>query len=98
MNCLTVLSAVSWMVHDIGPDGARPGAGAAPALRMSRRSAYKARTVRDCAEGLLRSSPRSCLSGVTPLRRRDPSVCFSIGGPPKMPLIDVHPKRCEGLS
>jgi hypothetical protein len=67
MNCLAVLSAKARMVRDIGPDGPRPGAGAAPALRTSGWSAHRARTVHDGTDGLLRTSPRSCLLGVTPL-------------------------------
>jgi hypothetical protein len=56
------------MVRGIGSDGPRPGAGAAPLLHMSRRSAPGARTIRDGAGGhLLHSRLRFCLLGGTPL-------------------------------
>jgi hypothetical protein len=57
---LTVFSAEARTVRSTGPDGPRPGAGTTPPLRTSVRSAPRARTVRDGAEGLLlRSRTRS---------------------------------------
>jgi hypothetical protein len=64
----------------------------------SGRSALGARTVHNGAEGLLlHSRPRSHLPGGTPSGRRDPRVCLGIDRPPKMPLVDVEPKRSEDL-
>jgi hypothetical protein len=78
-----------------GADDLRPSAGAAP-LHMSGRSVPWAWTVRNGAEGrILCSRPRSLLSEGTPSRRRDPRVCLRVGRPPKMPLVDVEPKRGE---
>jgi hypothetical protein len=85
------------MVRGTGPDGARPGVGATPPLRTSRRSAPRAQMVHDGTEGLLRSRPRSRLPGGTPSERRDRRVCLGVGRPPKMPLVDVEPKRGEDL-
>jgi hypothetical protein len=98
MDRLVVLSADARTVLGTGPDGPRPSTGATPPLRTSGRSAPGARTVRDGADGLLlRNRPRSCLSGGTPSGRRDRRVCLSIGRPPKMPLVNVQPKRGEDL-
>jgi hypothetical protein len=94
---LAVLSAEVRTVRGTGPDGPRPRAGATP-LRTFGRSVSRARTVRDGANGLLlHSRPRSCLPGGTPSGRRDRRVCLGIGRPPKMPLVDVEPKRGEDL-
>jgi hypothetical protein len=69
---------------------------AAPPLRTFGWSMPRTRTVRDDAEGrLLHSRLRSRLLGGTPSGRRDPMVCLGIGRPPKMPLVDVEPKRGE---
>jgi hypothetical protein len=81
----------------IGPDGPRPDAGATTPLRTSGpdigattplrtsgRSASRAWTVHDDAEGLLfRCGPRSRLRGGTPSGRRDRSVCLGVSRPPK---------------
>jgi hypothetical protein len=84
-----VLSAVARTIRNLG-------AGAAPSLHTSERSTPGAWTVRDGAKGhLLRSRPRSHLSGGTPSGRRDPSVCLGVGRPSKTPLVDVEPKRGE---
>jgi hypothetical protein len=72
------------------------GAGAASSLRTSGRFTPSARTVRDDAESrLLRSRPRSRLSGGTPSGRRDHRVCLEIGRSPKTSLVDVELKRGE---
>jgi hypothetical protein len=92
-----VLSAEARTVRGIGSDGPRPGAGATPLLRTSGRSTPGARMVYDGADGLLRSRPRSRLSGGTPSGRRDRRVCLAVGRPPKTPLVDVEPKRGEDL-
>jgi hypothetical protein len=93
-----VLSTEAQTVRGTGPNGPRPGAGATPPLHTSGRSTPGARTVRDGTEGLLlRSGPRSRLSGGTPSGRRDRRVCLGVGRPPKMPLVDVEPKRGEDL-
>jgi hypothetical protein len=97
MNRLVLLSTEARTVRGTGPDGPRPGAGAAPPLRMSRRPAPEARMVHDGAEGLLRIRPRSRLPSRTPSGRRDPRVCLSVSRPPKTPLIDEEPKRCKDL-
>jgi hypothetical protein len=77
------------MVRDLG-------IGAAPSLRTSKRSAPRARTVRNGIEGrLLHSKPRSCPSRETPSGRRDHRVCLGVGRLPKMPLVDVYPKGGE---
>jgi hypothetical protein len=56
----------------------------------------RTRTAHDDAEGrLLRSRLRSRLLGGTPSGMRDAMVCLGIGRPPKMPLVDVEPKRGE---
>jgi hypothetical protein len=60
------------------------------------RSAPRARTVRNGAEGLLRSRPISRLPGGT-LSRRDPRACLSIGRTPKTPLVNVELKKGEDL-
>jgi hypothetical protein len=74
------------------------GAGVSPPLGTTERSALGARTVRDGTEGrLLRSRPRSRQTEGTPSGRRDPRVCLGVGRPPKMPLVDVEPKRGEDL-
>jgi hypothetical protein len=86
------------MVCDTVPDGPRPGAGASAPLRTSGRYVSGARTVCDGTEGLLlRSRPRSRLSGGTPSGRRDLRVCFGVDRPPKTPLIGIDPKKGEGL-
>jgi hypothetical protein len=86
------------MVRGTGSDGPRPGAGATPPLRTSRRSVLGARMVHDGAEGLLlHSRPRSRFLKGTPSGRRDCRVCLGIGRPPKTPLVDVEPKRGEDL-
>jgi hypothetical protein len=86
------------MVRGTGSDGPRPGAGAAPPMRTSGRSAPGARTIRNGAEGLLlHSGPRSRLPGGIPSERRDPTICLGIGRPLKTPLVDVEPKRGEDL-
>jgi hypothetical protein len=93
-----VLFAEAQTVCVTGPDGPRPGAGATPPLHTFGRSAPGARTVHDGAEGLLlHSRPRSCLPGGTPSGRRDLRVCLGVGRRPKMPLVDVEPKRGEDL-
>jgi hypothetical protein len=85
-----VLSAKTWTVRGTGPDGPHPGAGATPPLCTSERSAPEARMVHDGAEGLLlRSGPRSRLSGGIPSGRRDRRVCLGVGRPPKTPLVDI---------
>jgi hypothetical protein len=95
-NHLVVLSAKARTVRGIGSNGLRPCAGAAPPLCMSGRSMPGAWTIRDGAERrLLHRRPRSRLSGGTPSGRRDPRVCLSVGKPPKTPLVDIEPKRCE---
>jgi hypothetical protein len=74
------------------------GTRVSPPLRTSKRSAPRAQTVRDGAEDrLLRSKPRSRFTEGIPSGRRDPRVCLSVGRPPKMPLVDVEPKRGEDL-
>jgi hypothetical protein len=89
-----VFSVEARTVSGPGSDGLLPGAGAAPSLLMSRQSVPGARTVRDGGESLfLRNRPRSRLPGGNPSGRRDPRVCLGIGKPPKMPLVDVEPKR-----
>jgi hypothetical protein len=76
----------------------RPSAGATPPLCTSGRSTPESRTVRDGAEGLLlRSRSRSRLLEGTPSGRRDCRVCLGVGRPPKMPLVDVEPKRDKDL-
>jgi hypothetical protein len=93
-----VLSAEAWTVHGTGPDGPRSGAGASLPLRTCGRSASGAWAVRDDAYGLLlRSRPRSRLSGGTPSGRRNVRVCLEIGRPPKTPLVDLELKRGEDL-
>jgi hypothetical protein len=75
------------MVHNLG-------VGAAPSLRISRRSALEARAVRDGAEGrLLRSRPKSHLLG--PSGRRDLRVCLGVSRSPNTPLVNIEPKRGE---
>jgi hypothetical protein len=78
-----VLSTEARTVRGTGSDGPRPGAGAIPPLRTSGRSARWARTVRDGAESLLRSKPRSRLPGETPSGRRDRRVCLGVGRLPR---------------
>jgi hypothetical protein len=90
---MTMFSAEARTVRNIGSDGLRPGTGAAPPLRMSKRSASGARMVRDGVEDLLRSRLRSRLQGGTPSERKDPMVCLGVGRPPKTPIVDVDPKR-----
>ena len=85
-------------VHGTGSDGPRSGARASLPLRTCGRSASRAPTVRDDEDGLLlRSRPRSRLSGGTPSGRRDPRVCLDIGRPPNTPLVDLELKRGEDL-
>jgi hypothetical protein len=94
---LALLSVEARTLRGTGSDGPRLSAGASP-LRMSEWFALGARTIRDGAEGLLlRNRPRSRLPGETPSGRRYPRVCISVGRPPKMPLVDVEPKRGEDL-
>jgi hypothetical protein len=85
-------------VRGPGPAGTRPGAGAAPPLRMYGRFAPGAQTVHDGAKCLLllRRSRSHLLRG-TPLGRRDPKVCLGVSRPPKTSLFDVEPKRGENL-
>jgi hypothetical protein len=45
----------------------------------------------------LRSRHRSRLSGGTPSEMRDFRVCLGVDRAPKTPLVDIEPKRCEGL-
>lgn len=53
-----------------------------------------ARTICDNAKSrLFRSRSRSRLLKETPSGRRDPNVCLDVGGPPKMHLVNVEPKR-----
>jgi hypothetical protein len=62
----------------------------------SGRSAPRAQTVRDGAQGrFLRLRPRSNLPGGTSSGRRDPRVCLRVGRPPKTPLVYIKPKRGE---
>jgi hypothetical protein len=89
MNYLVVLFMEARKVCGTGSNAPQPG------RRSGSFSAY-IRTVRDGAEGhLLRSKPRSRLPGGTPSGRRDPRVCLGVDRPPKAPLVDVEPKRCE---
>jgi hypothetical protein len=75
------------------------GTKVAPSLPTSERSTPRARTVHDGVEGrLLRTRPRSHLSGGTPLRKRDPRVCLGVSSPSKMHLVDIEPKRCKASS
>jgi hypothetical protein len=53
--------------------------------------------VRNGAEGLLCSGPRSRLPGGTPSGRRDCSVFLGVDGPRKTLLVDVEPKSGEDL-
>jgi hypothetical protein len=77
------------MVHDLD-------ARVTPSLRTSGRSASRVWMVRNGAKSrILRSRPRSRLPGGTPSERRDPRVCISVGRPPKMPVVDIEPKRGE---
>jgi hypothetical protein len=72
--------------------------GSGSSLVYVRRSAPRARTVHYGAKRLLlRSRPRSHLSGGTLLGRRDLKVCLGIGRLPKTHLVDIKPKRGEGL-
>jgi hypothetical protein len=80
-----------------GADGPRHKAGRSSTWRRSDSSSVGAQKVRDGVEGLLRSRPRSRLSGGTPSGSRDPRVCLGVGRPPKTPLVDVEPKRGEDL-
>jgi hypothetical protein len=74
-------------------------AGATPSLRMSGRSAPRARTIRGRVESrLLRNRPRSRLPGGTPSEGRDPRMCLGVDKPPKTSLVDVESKRCEDSS
>jgi hypothetical protein len=84
------------MVRDPGLDGLGPRrrSGSFSAYVQTVLATPGARTVHDGVERrLLRSRPRSRLLGGNPSRRRDPMVCFEAGMPPKMPLVDVEPKR-----
>jgi hypothetical protein len=74
------------------------GAGAAPPLRTSGRSAPRAQMVHDGVERrLVHSRPRSRLPGGTLSGRRDHRVCLGIGRPAKTSLVDVEPKIGEDL-
>jgi hypothetical protein len=84
------------MIRDPGLDGLGPRrrSGSFSAYVQTALATPGAQTVHDGVVGhLLRSRPRSRLPGGNPSRRRDPTVCFEAGRPPKMPLVDVEPKR-----
>jgi hypothetical protein len=84
-----VLSAVARTIRDLSAE-------VDPSLHTSGQSMPGAWMVRNGAKGhLLRSRPRSRLSGGTPSGRRDPSVCLSLDRPSKTPLVDVETKRGE---
>jgi hypothetical protein len=91
-----VLSAKAQTVRSIGPDGPRPGAGAAPRLDGPRLWLGRSVMVQSVFF-LLYSRPRSHLIGGTPSGRRHPRVCLGIGRLVKTPLVDEEPKRGEDL-
>jgi hypothetical protein len=97
MNRLAVLSAEAQMIRGPGPDSPQ----------LERKSGSFSTYVwkvyawgsdgPDGVEGcLLRSRPRSRIPRGTSSGRRDLRVCLEAGRPPKTPLVNIEPKRCEG--